>query len=119
MRIADDDLGLKALLAIEEAAIITRRIPVPPNYALRFCLAYLFTMSGGDRAPFDAFWLAVTDRSGAGASSPEYPMRRSQRADVALEAIYRAVGVERTVKLSGHTGVWSSAARFGYDPAKI
>lgn len=57
MRIPTPDLTRKALLALEEIAQ-THGGSFPRNMALRFILAYLYSVSNSprDREPFDEFW---------------------------------------------------------------
>ena len=49
----------KALLALEEAVQECRYGTPRRSFAHRFALAYLWSMSRGDRAPFDALWKAL------------------------------------------------------------
>lgn len=59
----DEDLTRAALLTIEEAVHTARYWKEPQTYAVRFALAYLHGVKGGDRAPFDAFWSAINEQS--------------------------------------------------------
>ncbi len=101
MRITRDQLTIKALLALEEAEKRTGEAPLPRSYWLRFVLAYLCTVSIGDRGPFDRFWQAVTDTN-EGWSAKGDGIQRRANAGAALEAIYIAVGVQRTRTMMFH-----------------
>jgi hypothetical protein len=84
-RFAPDHLRDMALAAIEEAAAADAG-QIVRTKALRFALAYLWTVSGGERWPFDNFWSAL--------DGPE-DFGRAQSINAALNAIYRALGVPR------------------------
>lgn len=85
MSLRPEQLRNKALLALEDALQELRYRKVRRSAALRFTLAYLWTCSRGDRAPFDEFWHAL-------ASTTPW---RIGTADGALRKIYREVGVDR------------------------
>ena len=55
MRLNQDQLRDKALLALEDAAQECRYRAPRRSFLLRFALAYLWSISRGDRAPFDSF----------------------------------------------------------------
>lgn len=76
----------KALLALEEAVETCRHKDPQRSHALRFALFYLWAAAGGDREPFDRFWMMLKDQN---------PMWRHSLASGALGGIYRALGVER------------------------
>ena len=95
VRFAPEQLTLKALLALEEAAKRTSDAPVPPSYALRFALAYLYAIGDGERWPFDGFWQAVTRGWREPPQSGVEAIGRWQSANACLNGIYRAVRVER------------------------
>ena len=80
------DLRGKALLALEEATQECRYGKVPRTYAVKFALAYLWTLSGKERRPFDELWKALDD---------DDQTWRYRRADHALSHICWAVGVDR------------------------
>ena len=81
-----DQLRSKALLALEEAVQETRYGKVRQTIALRFALAYLWTLTSGRRAPFDDLWKALAD---------DEDFWRFGRADAALGSIYRVLEIER------------------------
>lgn len=76
----------KALLALEEAVAQCRDQDPARTHALRFALFYLWAYAGGDREPFDRFWMMMKGQN---------PMWRHSIASSALGGIYRAVGLER------------------------
>lgn len=51
-----EHLIFKALAALQEVREASHERPVEPNWPIRFCLAYLYTQTGGDRTPYDYFW---------------------------------------------------------------
>lgn len=81
-----DELRAKALLALEEAVQECRYRKPRRSYAIRFALAYLWSLKPGDRAPYAAFWQAL-DEDG---------MFRFGSADTALSAIYRLLRLQRS-----------------------
>jgi len=85
MRFAGDHLRSKALLALEEATQECRYGQVPRTFAIRFALAYLWSLAPTSRKPFDEFWQALVQ--------PD--MWRFSSADRALSGIYRQLGIER------------------------
>jgi hypothetical protein len=85
MRFSLDHLRAKALVALEEALEESRLAPVRRSWALRFSLAFLSNFST-ERDPFDDYWAALVE--------PKQPPRYAS-VNVALNRIYRAVGVER------------------------
>jgi hypothetical protein len=99
VRLGPDQLKMMALAALEEAAIATGDAPVAPGRALRLALAYLYAQGEGDRWPFDHFWRAVTRGHGEEEQEGAAAIGRSQAANACLNAIYRAVGVERTAAI--------------------
>ncbi len=92
MLIPSDRLTTKALLALEEVAQQADREPVRPSLAVRFALAYLFSISDGDREPFDSFWQAL----GFGGNDYAKQVQRCALVSAALSAIYLRVRRERT-----------------------
>ncbi len=85
MGFAADQLRDKALMALEEALQDVRYPPARRPLSLRFALAYLWTVSPGDRAPFEQFWRALNETSPGSFGS----------ADMALKRIYAALSLER------------------------
>ncbi len=92
MRIPSDRLTTKALLALEEVARQADREPVRPSLAVRFALAYLYSVGSGEREPFDRFWLALA----YGGNDYARQIERGALVSAALSAIYLQAGRERT-----------------------
>lgn len=92
MPIPADRLTTKALLALEEVAALADKAPVRPSLAVRFALAYLYSIGKGDREPFDSFWKAL----GFGSDDYTRQIERGALVSAALSAIYLQVGCERT-----------------------
>jgi hypothetical protein len=86
MALGVEELRDRALAALEEAAACSRRDPVERTKALGFALAFLWAYCGGDRAIFVWFWRSLPDPNAIG---------RSQNVNASLNAIYRALGLER------------------------
>ena len=75
-----------ALSALEEAASDGKAGPPRRTVALRFALAYLWSISGSERAAFDWFWKSLATENDIG---------RSQNINAALNGIYLALGLVR------------------------
>lgn len=97
MRFDADHLRNKALLALEEVLQESRYRRPRRSIALRFAMAYLWSVSRGDRRHFDDFWRAL----GEG-----HPWSFST-ADQALDWIYRGLGCRRDDDLSSR--MWRRA----------
>jgi hypothetical protein len=91
MGFAADQLRDKALLALEEALADMRAKRPRRSIALRFALAYLWTISRGERSPFDSFWRDLERRE---------PWSYGC-AEAALRHIYHVLGVQRDEDLPG------------------
>ena len=91
MGFGPEQLRDKALVALEEIVQECRYRTPRRSFALRFALAYLWALTGGDRRPFEHFWRVLGD-----AKSPW----SFSAANGALLGIYRALGVERDEELS-------------------
>lgn len=83
---AGTDLTTKALLALEEASHAARYMQPDRTYALRFSLAYLYALKGGDPTPFRSFWSELASDNN---------VFRHQNVDRALGEIYARAGVAR------------------------
>ena len=86
----------KALLALEEAVQECRYGTPRRSFAHRFALAYLSSMSRGDRAPFDALWKAL------GADKTPWSF---SGADTAMLGVYIALGLKRDHEVAHR--IWS------------
>jgi hypothetical protein len=56
-----DQLRVRALAAVDEAAAKSHKEPVERTIALRFALAFLANFAGEERWPFDHFWKALQE----------------------------------------------------------
>jgi hypothetical protein len=90
MRFAANNLRDKALLALEEASQQCRYGQVPRTFAIRFALAYLWSLAPTSREPFDEFWRSL----------PRDDMWRFGAASSALTGIYRHLGIEQNDELT-------------------
>ena len=97
MRFEPDQLRNKALLALEEVLQESHYRRPRRSIALRFAMAYLWSISRGERRYFDDFWRALVEG---------HPWSFST-ADQALGWIYRGLGVRRDEDLS--TRMWKRA----------
>lgn len=66
--------------------------PVSPSLAVRFALAYLYSVGAGNREAYDLYWRTLT---GGGVDHPQN-IQRSAIASATLSAIYLDVGRQRT-----------------------
>jgi hypothetical protein len=97
MRFAQSHLIFKALCALDEAVEESRQQPVKPSYALRFALAYLYSVSEKDeRSVFDAFWRTIQGAETFGLPH-DHAYTRGTYACTYFQGICRSVGVEYTV----------------------
>lgn len=101
MRIGIDHLIVKALHAVEDVCWLCQKGPVPPSFALRFTLAFLFAHShSDDREPFDTFWRIATDTGDHHQSTlTSTNIVRANSASREAYAIYKAVGVYRSTEM--------------------
>lgn len=99
MRISTERLTTKALLALEEAVQSIKSGPLQPSLAMRFALAFLYSVSNGSRAPFDDFWRSVQFHG----DSYTQCVQRQAMASAALEAIYRDLGLLRTTEMASYS----------------
>lgn len=106
-----DELKALALIALLEVAQEADHRPYPRTYALRFLLAWLHSVSDGNRIPFDRFWQnAVSDLSQYGADhSRNYKRGTSLRG--AVEGICKCVGIDFFTAVSDKYVSRLSAAR--------
>jgi len=98
MRIDRDHLKFKAMCALSEVVDQCGHAPVAPSLALRFALAYLFSISDGDRSSFDMFWKTVRQGNDAFHSETMARALRNSYARTAMAGIARSVEVALTVE---------------------
>lgn len=110
MRIDREHLVFKALCALSEIVEQCGAGPVSPSLALRFSLAYLFSVSDGDRSSFDTFWKVVQTGDDQFHSETMARAMRGAYARTEMTGIARSVGVELTVDYMGRL---SAACRGG------
>lgn len=94
-----EQLRNKALLALEEAVQECRYRKVRRSFAIRFALAYLWSLKPTDREPFESLWEALQEDS----------MWRFSGADRALFAIYCHLGLTRCDDLT--MKMWRARAK--------
>ncbi|HEV2569454.1 MAG TPA: hypothetical protein VGT77_12315 [Sphingomonas sp.] len=85
MAFTSPQLRAKALMALEEAVQECRVRAPRRTLAVRFALAYLWSLRPGDRKPYDDLWKAL------GAEG----IWRFSAADHALSCIYRQLEIAR------------------------
>jgi hypothetical protein len=99
MRIDVEELKLKALLALEEGAMLVDQGKAVPNFGLRLALAYLYAVGDGERWLFEDYWSGITGKAGKGQASDYLEdVVRGAAVNAALNGIWRSVGVERHVE---------------------
>jgi hypothetical protein len=76
-----DQLRAKALAALEEAAEQAKAGPIERTKALRFAMAFLWTISRSDRTLFDWLWVSLAE---------PHDITRSQNVSAALNAVREA-----------------------------
>jgi hypothetical protein len=103
MRFGGDHLRAKALLALEEAAQECRYDPVPQTFAIRFALAYLWSLAPTSREPFDDFWRTL---------SANHAWRFSS-ASQSLGLIYQQLGSQQDHELGMQLWARCAATRRG------
>jgi hypothetical protein len=94
-----DELRAKALLALEEAVQECRYRKPHRSYAIRFALAYVWSLKPGSRKPYVDLWRAL-DEDG---------MFRFGSADQALSVVYRDLGLPRSADLA--MSIWKRLDR--------
>lgn len=89
-----DELKALALISLLEMAQEANHRPYPRTYALRFVLAWLYSVSDGNRIPMDRYWrYAVDELSQYGADHSRSYMRGTTLRGT-VEAISMCVGVD-------------------------
>ncbi len=99
MRFDRERLIFKALCALDEIVDECRSGPVKATFAMRFALAYLYTVSNGHRASYDTFWREARDPKSSAYSDHDRRYLRSTNARTALTGIARSVGIEMTAQV--------------------
>lgn len=109
MRIERDNrLIFLALATLAEQVELARTAVPPPSHGVRLALKVLHLVAGGERAPFDAFWLQFRDdRRGWSEAIENYS--RSTHLQTQLRCVMRRVGIEPTV--ATEQPLWDAALR--------
>ena len=87
-----DTLNLMALEALEAVVSLAKHEPIEKTRSLAFILAYLASLQPCERWPFDSFWRDCASND---------PNGRPAGMSASLNAIYRTVGVNRTLAMQG------------------
>lgn len=85
-------LTTKALLALEGVTRSAEAGPVVASLAVRFALAYLYSVGGGNREAYDLYWRTLT----GGDVDHAQNIRRGAIASATLSTIYLDVGRKRS-----------------------
>jgi len=96
LRVDRDRLRWLALATLAEQVELTSVAPPPPSHGVRLALAVLFTLSKGDRAPFDDFWRQMLRDEGHSFSETSASYCRSTHLQTQMRGVMRAVGIEPT-----------------------
>lgn len=86
----------KAVVALDEAIGEYTGEKPRPTFALRFCLAYLFSQSDGNRLPYDEFWKALSCEGRDGWDEDAARYVQGTRLRGCRNAIMRSVGMGET-----------------------
>lgn len=97
MRDDRDRLRWLALATLAEQVELASAAPPPPSHGVRLALAVLFTLSKGDRAPFDDFWRQMRNDESRSGTPTTASYCRSTHLMTQLRGVMRAVGIEPTV----------------------
>lgn len=98
-RIGDKALTIFALLTLEDAASRARAAPIDRSWAVKLALAFLYDRHGGERYWYDQFWAAMDKGALSRHSAYLSDVHRHNAMHASIEAIYRAAGVQRTVRM--------------------
>lgn len=110
-RVPLHELKALALIALLEVAQEADHRPYPRTYALRFLLAWLHSVSDGNRIPFDRFWrYAVSDLSQYSADHSRSYMRGTSLRG-AVEGMCKCVGIDFFTAVNAKYVSRRSAAR--------
>ena len=91
-RFAKEQLKLMALEALEATVTAAEHAPLPRTRTLAFTLAFLASLQDGERWPFDNFYRDCAS---------DDPNGRPAGLNASLNAIYRTVGIKRTLEMQG------------------
>ena len=109
MRIERDNrLIFLALATLAEQVELARIATPPPSHGVRLSLKVLHMIGGGERSPFDNFWLQFRDEERAW-SDTIANYSRTTHLQTSLRGVMRAVGVEPCV--ATEQPLWDAALR--------
>lgn len=109
MRIERDNrLIFLALATLAEQVELARTGTLAPSHGVRLALKVLHMIGGGERAPFDAFWLQFRDEE-RGWSETIENYSRSTHLQTQLRGVMRAVGIQPCV--ATEQPLWDAALR--------
>lgn len=106
-----DELKALALIGLLEMAQEADHRPYPRTYALRFILAWLHSVSDGNRIPIDRFWRSAVGDMAEYSSDHSRSYMRSSTLRGAVEAMSKSVGVHFFEAVSGKYVSRQTAAR--------
>ncbi|BBE33843.1 hypothetical protein [Sphingosinicella microcystinivorans] len=86
----------KAVVALDESIGEYTGEKPRPTFALRFCLAYLYSQSDGNRLPYDEFWKALSYEGHGGQDEDATNYVRETRLRGCRNAIMKSVGMGGT-----------------------
>lgn len=112
----DPQLIFLALAMLAEQVELTSEALPPPSHGVRLALKVLHGIGGGDRAPFDNFWLQFREGAGKTYSEEIASYSRSTHLQSQLRGVMRAVGIEPC--LATEQPLWNAAQRV-YPRAKV
>jgi hypothetical protein len=105
----DPQLIFLALAMLAEQVELTSEALPPPSHGVRLALKVLHGIGGGDRAPFDNFWLQFREGAESLYSSEMAGYSRSTHLQSQLRGVMRAVGIEPC--LATEQPLWEAARR--------
>lgn len=87
-----EKLKFMALEALEAVVSLSDHGPIEKSRSIAFILAYLASLQPCERWPFDSFWRDCASNN---------PNGRPAGMNASLNAIYKTVGVNRTLAMQG------------------
>lgn len=97
MRIDRDRLRWLALATLAEQVELAHAAAPAPSHGVRLALAVLFTLSRGEREPFDAFWQQMRNGENQVHSDQIASYSRTTHLTTKLRGVMRAVGIDPSV----------------------
>lgn len=100
----------KALVVLDQIIGESRVSVVRPSYALRFVLAYLYSISDGDRDAYDGFWRSIQDPFSSSLDGGRY--LRPTAATTNMNGIISGLGLNSTPALMEAVSAENDPVRF-------